>query len=152
MTSRQFVALAVCLTSWCLPARTFAQATPNYGAYFSQSAGLRGAESANRYLYDKYFYQRATVSPYMNLARPGNDAAANYQTFVRPELERRAAADKASMAYVQQRKLQGNVGYTALPGAGFSGGTINDAILKPLPKASATPSSYYNHWYGSWNR
>jgi hypothetical protein len=149
---RTFAVLTMSLAAGFTHAHAFAQANMNYGAYFSQSAGLRGAESANRYLYDKYFYQRSTVSPYLNLARPGNDAGANYQAFVRPELERRAANEQATRAYVQQRKLQGNVGYTAFPGAGFSGGTINDAILKPLPKASTTPSSYYNHWYGNWNR
>ena len=114
--------------------------TPNYGAYFSQSAGMRGVESSNRYLYDKYFYQRPTVSPYINLARPGNDVATSYQTLVRPELQRREAAATAQMNYVQQRKLQGNVGHTVYPGAGY----------KPAPAVKTTPSSYHNHWYGGW--
>jgi hypothetical protein len=142
--------MAVVVCALIAAPRALAQAPSNYGAYFSQSAGMRGAESANRYLYDKYFYQRATVSPYINLARPGSDSSFNYQMFVRPEQERREAASKASMAYVQQRKLQGNVGHTALPGAGFMGGTINDAIMKPAMPKATTPSSYYNHWYGGW--
>jgi hypothetical protein len=146
-------ALQMAVTSSGLIAATHAHAQmpSNYGAYFSQSAGMRGAESSSRYLYDKYFYQRATVSPYMSLSRPGNDSGVNYQVFVRPEQQRRAAAEKASMAYVQQRKLQGNIGHTEFPGAGFVGGTINDAILKPVAKQPTTPSSYYNHWYGSWS-
>jgi hypothetical protein len=136
-----------------LAATASGQVPSSYGAYYTQSAGMRGVQSSSRYLYDKYFYQRPTVSPYMSLARPGGDAATSYQTFVRPELERREAASRASMAYVQQRKLEGRVGETRFPGAGFIGGTVNDAILKPapqVPKVSSTPSSYYNHWYGGW--
>jgi hypothetical protein len=126
------------------------QVPSNYGAYYSQSAGSRGVQSSNRYLYDKYMYQRPTVSPYVNLARPGSDSATSYQTFVRPELERREAAAQTQRAYVQQRKLQGNVGQTVYPGAGFSGGTVNNALMKPAPAMKSTPSSYYNHWYGGW--
>jgi hypothetical protein len=126
------------------------QMPSSYGAYFTQSAGTRGVQSSSRYLYDKYFYQRPTVSPYLNLARPGGDIGASYQTFVRPEVERREAASRASMAYVQQRKLEGKVGETRFPGAGFVGGTVNDAILKPVPQVKSTPSSYFNHWYGGW--
>jgi hypothetical protein len=149
--ARRLLLLTATSAAWSVHTHAMAQAPSNYGAYFSQTAGMRGAESGNRYLYDKYFYGQATVSPYMSLARPGNDSSANYQMFVRPELERRAANEKAGMAYVQQRKLQGNVGYTAFPGAGFAGGTVNDAILKPAPKTTTTPSSYYNHWYGGWS-
>jgi hypothetical protein len=128
----------------------YAQFPNGYGSYYTQNAGLRGAQSSNKYLYDKYFYHRPTVSPYMSLSRPGSDPATNYFTYVRPELQRREAAQQASMAYVQQRKLEGRVGETRYPGAAFIGGTMNDAILKPVPSVKATPSSYYNHWYGGW--
>jgi hypothetical protein len=130
--------------------RAGAQIPDGYGAYYSKNVGMRGAESSSRYLYDKYFYQRPTVSPYLNLGRPGTDFATSYQTFVRPELERREAAATASRAYVQQRKLEGRVGETRLPGAGFIGGTPSAAILKPSPAVKTTPSGYYNHWYGGW--
>jgi hypothetical protein len=126
------------------------QIPSNYGSYYTQNSGTRGAVSSNRYLYDKYFYHNTAVSPYLNLGRSGGDFATSYQTYVRPEMERREAASASQRAYVQQRKLQGNVGHTAYPGAGFIGGTASDARLKPAMPAKPTPSAYHNHWYGGW--
>jgi hypothetical protein len=136
--------------------RACAQLPSNYGSYYTQNfaktGGGLGTDSSSRYLYDKYFYQKSTVSPYLNLGRAGSNSGTSYQTFIRPELQRREANEAASRAYVQQRKLEGRVGETRLPGAGFSGGTLNDAYLKPMPKVQNTPSAYYNHWYGGWNK
>jgi len=142
--------LIVAVFGASVAADSLGQIPSNYGSYYSQNAGMRGAESSSRYLYDKYFYQRSTVSPYLNLDRPGSDFATSYQTYVRPELQRREAVDATNRAYVQQRKLQGNVGQTVYPGAGFIGGTPNDARMKPAMPVKPTPSSYHNHWYGGW--
>ncbi len=151
-----FVVIASAAASIVVAATATAQVPNSYGSYYTQNfaktGGGLGTDSANRYLYDKYFYQRPTVSPYLNLGRSGTNSATSYQSYVRPELERREANATASRAYVQQRKLEGRIGETRLPGAGFSGGTINNALLKPAPKVSSTPSAYYNHWYGGWNK
>ena len=63
----------------------------------------------------------------------------------------REASAAASRAYVQQRKLEGRVGETRYPGAGFVGGTPSNAYFKPAPAKAASPSAYYNRWYGGWN-
>jgi hypothetical protein len=118
-------------------------ALPNsYADYFKQSAvnySTPNVPSSSAYLYDKYFYHRQTVSPYLNLGRPGTDLGTSYQTYVRPEIQRREAQAAATRAYVQQRKLEGRVGETR-------------AIMKPMVPGQSTPSAYYNHWYGGWNR
>jgi hypothetical protein len=141
-------ATAVCLV---VPPRG-ACAQQSYSDYYRntlrQTGGGLGTASSSRYLYDKYYYHRPTVSPYMNLNRPDPLGSTSYQAYVRPELQRRETAMKTQSAYIQQRKLQGNVGDTRYPGAGFVGGTPADAWHKPLPPPKATPSVYYNHWYG----
>ena len=135
-----------------LAASAFAQ--QGYGQYyqkdFKKTGGGLGAGNSNKYLYDKYFYHRPTVSPYLNLGRGGGMSGSSYQTYVRPELERREAADKAQSAYLQQRKLEGKIGETRFPGSAYKGGTIDPSYLKPVPAQKSTPSAYYNHWYGGW--
>lgn len=54
--------------------------------------------------------------------------------------------------YVQQRKVQGNVGYTANPGGGYIGAMPGMGIQKPVQPSVSTPGAYQNHWYGGWNR
>jgi hypothetical protein len=131
-----------------------ASAQQSYSDYYrkslKQTGGGLGTESSSRYLYDKYFYHNPAVSPYLNLARGDTMSGTSYQAYVKPELARREAALKAQSAYLQQRKLQGNIGDTRFPGAGFVGGTPADAWLKPVPPVKSTPSFYYNHWYGGW--
>ena len=96
----------------------------SYSDYYRQNPGIRtGAPGTNAYLYDKYFYHSPGISPYLNLGRAGNDAADSYHLYVKPELERRRANTIAQAQYVQQRKLQGNIGHTEYPGAGYIGGT-----------------------------
>ncbi len=140
--------MALCLV---VPPRA-ADAQQSYSDYYRKSlpktGGGLGTGSSSRYLYDKYFYHRPTVSPYVNLGRAGTLSGTSYQAYVKPELERREAASKARSAYLQQRKLEGRVGETRYPGAGFVGGTRSDAWLKPVPPTKSTPSFYYNHWYG----
>ena len=139
-----FVALAS-LTTECGVAR--GQAPGGSGAYFQQktiaSAYGGGPVSSNRYLYDKYFYHRPTVSPYLNLERPDTLSGTAYQAYVRPEAQRRAQSSATTKAYIQQRKLEGRVGDTRYPGAIYSGGTSSNVMLpfsKP-PPASALVST-----------
>lgn len=152
-TAIAFVAVASVSGSAC------AQAPGGYGEYFQKkavSAPYGGVASSSRYLYDKYFYHRPTVSPYMNVFRPDPEVGTSYQAYVRPEMQRREASATASRAYVQQRKLVGNVGETRYPGAGYVGGTARDAWMKPAPTTFSAPrvptTGYYNHYYGGWNK
>ena len=128
----QVLAILPCAAQVPLPA--------SYSQYYQTglpSYSSTSVPNSSRYLYDRYFYHRETVSPYLNLGRPGTDIATSYQAFVRPEQERRAAAAASTRAYVQQRKLEGNVGQTR-------------AYMNPSMPTTTTPSAYYNHWYGGW--
>jgi hypothetical protein len=129
-----------------------ARAQQGYGSYYGQSAaktGILAKGNPTNYLYDKYFYRRPSVSPYANLDRGGGLDGTSYQLYVRPEQQRREATMQAQNAYIDARKRAGNVGDTRFPGATYGGG--GTAIMKPAAKTpNATPSAYYNHWYGSW--
>ena len=119
-----FAALAT--AAICAASR--AEVPNSYGDYFRQSygsTGMQGAPGTNRYLYDKYFYHRESVSPYMNVFRPDTARGTSYQAYVRPELQRRAATSTAG-TYLQQKQ--------------------------PTRRAAPTPSAYHNHWYGGWTK
>lgn len=142
---------AACLTG--RPCSGQVQLPNTYGQYYQSkipSYSGPGIATSNKYLYDKYFYQRPTVSPYINIGRRDTDFGTNYQAYIRPELERREASAAAQRAYVQQRKLEGRVGETRYPGAGFVGASPSQPLMKPSLPTSTSPSSYYNHWYGNW--
>lgn len=151
-----------CLLAWSLFAAALELAASanllaqqSYGQYYQQQfkstggSGL-GLQGSNRYLYDKYFYHNPAVSPYLSAVRGGDMSGTAYYTSVKPELERREAAAKSQAAYIQQRKLEGNIGDTRYPGSGYYGATPDPSYLKPIPQQKTTPSAYYNHWYGSW--
>ncbi len=124
-----------------------AQFPQSYGSYYkkqtTQPGTIGAGTSVNNYLYDKYFNRKSSVSPYQNLSRrSGSDS---YYQYVRPEQERREAFQQAGRQYVQQRKLQGNVGHTDY---GFA-----RELRHGVPNASAIPRTpttmpYYNQWYG----
>jgi len=130
-----------------------AEAQQSYGQYYQQEfkkTGGLGLQSSNKYLYDKYFYHNPAVSPYLSAVRGGDLSGTAYYASVRPELQRREANAKAQSAYIQQRKLEGNIGDTRYPGSVGLGGAIDASYLKPIPAQKTTPSAYYNHWYGGW--
>lgn len=107
----------------------------------------------NRYLYDKYYRSNPNVSPYISGAvLGGNQSGTAYTTVVRPDLEARAATQTAQSQYIAKRKLEGNVGYTANPGATFYGAPTSTAYGKPAPAGRRNSGSYQNHWYGGWNK
>ncbi len=153
-TTRRIVAilgLAAIGTLGGLTGRTCAQ--QGYGSYYgqtvTQSHGQLGAQSTSRYLYDEYFYKRSSVNPAINLDRMDPAGGTAYQAYVRPEQERRERTMQAQNAYIDARKREGRVGDTRFPGATYGGG--GTAIMKPPQKRpNATPSAYYNHWYGGW--
>lgn len=123
---------------------------PNYGAYFTQQGstygGQLGTQSTGRYLYDKYFYRRPSVSPYMNLERGDTMSGTSYQSYVRPEQQRRARQYRAQTARVEQLKRSGRVGGIRDPSTNYRGPRAT--TFQPPSK----PSAYYNKWYGNWKR
>lgn len=123
--------------------------TGGYGAYYQQnlSKTMSHDPGTNRYLYDKHFYRNANVSPYLSAIRGGSDSGTAYTASVRPELQRREAAKRSQMDYIQKRKLQGNIGHTVYPGANFMGATTANALMKPPQKKPIKPTGYYSHWY-----
>ncbi|WP_425396608.1 hypothetical protein [Aeoliella sp.] len=107
----------------------------------------------NRYLYDKYYRSNPNVSPYVSGAVLGGNLSGNaYTAVVRPEQQARARTASAQSNYVQQRKLQGNVGYTANPGATVYNLDPGVTTGKPVPAGRRNSGAYQNHWYGSWNK
>ncbi len=128
-----------------------AQYSQSYGSYYqkksSQPGGVGPGNSVNRYLYDKYFYSKRAVNPTMSLNR--RSSVSSYYQYVRPEQERREAFQQAGRQYVQQRKLQGNVGHTNY---GFAR-ELRQGVpsASDIPRSSA-PSPYYNQWYGNQRR
>ena len=135
------------LTSWAVHAQYQKQYPNSYGSYYQKQARSRGgvgpSNSVNRYLYDKYFYKKSAVNPTMSLSR--KTSVSSYYQFVRPEQERRRQFEQAGRQYLQQRKLQGNVGHTNY---GFA-----RELQHEVPNAGAiprtpAPSPYYNQWYG----
>ena len=137
---------------WTLVGATaHAQYPQSYGSYYqkqlTQPGSIGPGTSVNSYLYDKYFNRKGYVSPYQNLSRrSGTDS---YYQYVRPEQQRREAFQQAGRAYVQERKLQGNVGHTDY---GFAE-HLRQEVPNPaaIPK-SPTPMPYYNQYYGNLRR
>jgi hypothetical protein len=124
-----------------------AQYPQSYGSYYQkksvQPGGAGPGTSVNSYLYDKYYNRKSYVSPYQNLSR--RSGSNSYYQYVRPEQERREEFQQAGRQYVQQRKLQGNVGHTDY---GFA-----RELRQGVPNASSIPRTpttmpYYNQWYG----
>ncbi len=132
------------LLSFSLASAEYSQ---GYGSYYQQKSRMPGGvgpgNSVNRYLYDKYFHSKRAVSPTMSLGR--RSSVSSYLQYVRPEQERREAFQQAGRQYVQQRKLQGNVGHTNY---GFA-----KQLRQGVPSASmiprtSSPTPYYNQYYG----
>lgn len=146
----RFLALLIACSALVGSNRVAAQ-NKTYSDFYNQSRNVPGMNvGTNAYLYNKYFYHSPGVSPYLNLGRHGSDSAEAYQLYVRPEIERREANWKAQASYVQQRKLQGNVGYTKYPGALTN--NSGNAYRMPTPNIARKSPAYYNHWYGGWNK
>lgn len=108
---------------------------------------------SNRYLYDRYFRNSPGVSPYLSGAvLGGTQSGTAYTAVVRPDLERREKARIAQARAVQQRKMQGNVGYTAYPGSGYLGAMPGAGLSKPVKPKVGNVGAYQSHWYGGWQR
>ncbi len=108
---------------------TLAQVSPpkSYSDYYSQQRKQTHSSymTPRQYTYNKYFYQNPAVSPYSNLLRPTSPYVPKYQTYVQPEIQRRAATPQ-SQPY--------------LPGSPNTG-----ALQPRLP----TGTQYHNKYYAN---
>ncbi|TWT89016.1 hypothetical protein Mal64_25070 [Pseudobythopirellula maris] len=148
--------LATLAAAWLCVAPAAAQQT-NYSSAYQQMIKSRPNMDAgvDRYLYNKYYRDNPAISPYLSGAvLGGTQSGTAYTEVVRADQQRRAAAMTAQAQYVQQRKLQGNVGYTAHPGAGYMGAMPGAGLQKPNAAVGGASRSgaYQNHWYGGWAR
>jgi hypothetical protein len=132
-----------------LPALSHAQSY--YGGYYQQNSakpfdaklasgrGQPSYMSPTRDLYNKHFYHRPSVSPYMNLGRPavGSNSTA-YHTYVRPEQQRRQQQAQKQSDFIAARKRE-----TTYHGMNYG------AVQPKIGAASKPrPNAYYNQWYG----
>lgn len=150
-TKPQIVRLLVCwATCLTIGVTTNAQVGhKSYSDFYNKNRSVSGInKGTNAYLYDKYFYRSPSVSPYLNLDRAGSDSADAYHLYVRPELQRREASRVAQGKYIQQRKMQGNVGFTQHPGAIANAG-VGGSYRVPTPKMPQNTPAYYNQFYGN---
>lgn len=145
--------LTLLLTPVVLHAQYQAQ---SYSDYYRSHvvAAPNTATGTNAYLYNKYFTQNPAVSPYVSGAVMGSQSYSGtaYLTTTLPEIQRRESMARNQAQYVQQRKLQGNVGYTMNPGGFYGGSDGSYQMNRPPAPRPATNGAYQNHWYGSWNR
>jgi len=133
----------------CLPwSPAAAQTSYSYGSYYQKNIQKSGGEfrgtNVNSYLFDKYYKGNRSVSPYANLRR-GSSSGTGYQTYVRPEQQRRKEFQTGLKSYVTQKKQSGHIGHTDY---GFA-----QQLQRGVPSASdiptvRKPSPYYNQWYG----
>ena len=91
----------------CLPWSSAAAQT-SYGSYYQKNIKkpyqqIRGGQSVNDYLFDKYYKGNRSVSPYANLNR--GMSGTGYQTQVRPEQQRRAQFQSGLKTYVTDKKF-----------------------------------------------
>lgn len=131
------------------------RADQSYGQAYQKMWGTNPnmVNDTNRYLYDKYFRTNPNVSPYISGAVLGGNMYGDaYSTVVRPEQERRQAVEAAQSRYIADRKLQGNVGYTANPGVTIQNAPSGYQYGKPVPAGRRNSGAYQNHWYGAWNK
>ena len=88
-------------TTGYVPPQTGYSPPKTYSDYYSRTLKEyhRPPETAREYTINKHFYHRPTISPYLNLTRrTPTYGRGNYQQFVVPEVERRAAAQPARKA------------------------------------------------------
>jgi len=131
-----------------LPWISVAAQTSSYGSYYQKNIQksnqtFRGT-NVNSYLFDKYYKGKSHVSPYANLNRRSRSGT-SYQTYVRPEQQRREAYQSGLKSYITQKKQSGRVGHTDY---GFA-----RQLQSGVPSASQIPTvrkptPYYNQFYG----
>ncbi|MCO6045862.1 hypothetical protein NG895_18335 [Aeoliella sp. ICT_H6.2] len=146
--------VALTFLSTLLPADR-ARAESSYGQAYQKMWGTNPnmVNDTNRYLYDKYYRDNPNISPYISGAVLGGNMYGDaYSTVVRPDMERRAASQSAQSRYIADRKLQGNIGYTANPGVTPQNAPSSYQYGKPVPAGRKNSGAYQNHWYGSWNK
>jgi hypothetical protein len=125
----------------------------SYADYYTRQIQDYRLPSSNpsTYIANTYFLHNPTISPYLNLLRnTPSSGLPNYQTYVVPEQQRRAALQQqqAHRPTVAPRPVAPTSYYSR--GTGSATGTNPYAGTNPYPSSSTgqSGSSYYNHWYG----
>lgn len=111
-----------------------------YKSAYQQTRSPSSAAYVGTYLRDTYYLHRDTVSPYLNLTRPQNSGTMpNYQTYVRPEVQRRQ-----SQSYSGPPPTVGQ----NLP-APYASPRSQAGPPPPSTRApSYVPSNYYRRFFG----
>lgn len=106
MYPKPYTFVLAAVTAACFAAVAQAQFAP-YSDFYNRQLKVSSARpnvNPGRYTYDKYFYNRPSVSPYSNLLRPTGPYVNNYFQYVRPEEQRRekVATSSSSGGYGAQ--------------------------------------------------
>ena len=106
-------------------------------------AGSEGFGQTIRSRTQNFILSRPTVSPYLNLVREGSGLTANYQTLVRPAMERRRQANRQQVAISRLQSsvtnMQGEMASRRQPQGRFSTGHPSGFM-------------YYSHYYPALSR
>ena len=96
LRSPVYRSVAVVIAVWlALPASSAGQrVTQPYSSYYGEQLRQyhRPPTDPSFYTYDRYFYHRPTVSPYLNLVRPAPQGSTCYHAYVVPETRRRLSS------------------------------------------------------------
>jgi hypothetical protein len=96
----------------------------------------RPQASVYQYTYNRYFYHRPTLSPYLNLTRhSSSDFLNNYHRWVLPEVQRRAAASPSPLTRPQATTTASDFAVASRP---MSAGHVP---VQPLS------NPYFNQYY-----
>lgn len=104
------------------------QRAKTYADYYKEQYKMTHAppKTGANYTINRHYYHNPNVSPYLNLVRPSTSVMPRYQTFVAPEVDRRARVKRAQAV----RPVAPN--YTSNPSLG----------------GRPASNGYYDHWYG----
>lgn len=112
--------LAILLEATLSRSVSYAQRRNRNSALSAGNARTNTNPAAN--LLNQALYNRPTVSPYLNLTRPGGNITPNYQSLVRPQMDqlRVNRAQRASTANLQ-RELSNDRHQAVVPGQSIRG-------------------------------
>jgi hypothetical protein len=114
------LALAVLVEATFSPSTSYAQRRGRNSSLFAGNP--RTNTNPGGSLLNEALYSRPTVSPYLNLTRPGGTITPNYQSLVRPQMDQMRVnrAQRASTANLQ-REVNNSRHQAVLPGQTIRG-------------------------------
>jgi len=111
----------------------------SYSDYYTNTLKTyrRPPVDPERYTYDKYFYNRPSVSPYTNLTRRNPTGSTSYQAYVRPQEQKRLRQTVSEISPQRQQVFQPQIdAYMKTQG-----------VKSPKSSRPSSPTNYYGHWY-----